>query len=278
MSKSKELSEFDRGSIVGCHLCGKSVREIADILQKSKSTVSDVIVKWKRRGSETAEKQIGISVNSRTVRREIKNLGFHGRAAAHKPNITPQNAKHRLQWCRAHRHWTVDMWETVLWSDESRFTVWESGGCVWVWWMPGERFFSDCIVLTVKFGGGSIMVWGCFSWFGLGPLIPVIGNMNSEICQVIYSQFGLAIHQNDHQARRRFVEWAQTEIAVVPDFHKRILFSDEAHFWLKGYVNKQNGRIWSEANPQVYVEAPLHPEKLTVWCALWAGGILLQKR
>ncbi|GFV34273.1 hypothetical protein TNCV_991941 [Trichonephila clavipes] len=77
---------------------------------------------------------------------------------------------------------------------------------------------------------------------------------------------------------QRFVEWAQNEIAVVPDFHKRILFSDEAHFWLNGYVNKQNCRIWSEANPQVYVETPLHPEKLTVWCALWAGGILLQKR
>ncbi|GFW43249.1 DUF4817 domain-containing protein [Trichonephila clavipes] len=42
------------------------------------------------------------------------------------------------------------------------------------------------------------------------------------------------------------------------------------HFWLNGYVNKQNCRIWSEANPQVYVETPLHPEKLTVWCALWA--------
>ncbi|GFV75335.1 putative transposable element [Trichonephila clavipes] len=97
-------------------------------------------------------------------------------------------------------------------------------------------------------------------------------------CQVIYSQFGLAIHQNDHQARRRFVEWTQNEIAVVPDFHKRILFSDEAHFWLNGYVNKQKCRIWSEANPQVYVETPLHPVKLTVWCALWAGGILLQKR
>ncbi|GFT40674.1 transposase [Trichonephila clavipes] len=95
--------------------------------------------------------------------------------------------------------------------------------------------------------------------------------------QVIYSQFGFAIHQNDHQARRRFVEWAQNEIAVVPDFHKRILFSDEAHFWLNGYVNKQKCRIWSEANPRVYVETPLHPEKLTVWCALWAGGIL-QKR
>ncbi|GFS60640.1 histone-lysine N-methyltransferase SETMAR [Trichonephila clavipes] len=102
--------------------------------------------------------------------------------------------------------------------------------------------------------------------------------LSEELIAVDGVNIGLAIHQNDHQARRRFVEWAQNEIAVVPDFHKRILFSDEAHFWLNGHVNKQNCRIWSEVNPQVYVETPLHPEKLTVWCALWAGGILLQKR
>ncbi|GFV16920.1 putative DD41D transposase [Trichonephila clavipes] len=90
-----------------------------------------------------------------------------------------------------------------------------------------------------------------------------------------YSKDNLvALHFKYDQARRRFVEWAQNEIAVVPDFHKRILFSDEAHFWFNGYVNKQNCHIWSEANPQVYIETPLHPEKLTVWCALWARGII----
>ncbi|GFV80444.1 DUF4817 domain-containing protein [Trichonephila clavipes] len=52
------------------------------------------------------------------------------------------------------------------------------------------------------------------------------------------------------------------------------LIDDEVHFWLNGYVNKQNCRIWSEANPQVFVETPLHREKLTVWCALQAGGII----
>ncbi|GFS93887.1 uncharacterized protein TNCV_5053421 [Trichonephila clavipes] len=74
----------------------------------------------------------------------------------------------------------------------------------------------------------------------------------------------LFMHESISEQRAvRFVEWAQNEIAVVPDFHKRILFSDEAHFWLNGYVSKQNCRICSEANPQVYVETPLHPEKLT---------------
>ncbi|GFU80242.1 transposable element Tc3 transposase [Trichonephila clavipes] len=39
------------------------------------------------------------------------------------------------------------------------------------------------------------------------------------------------------------------------------------HFWLYGYVNKQNCRIWSETNPQVYVETPLHPKN-------WLFGVL----
>ncbi|GFU97185.1 transposable element Tcb2 transposase, partial [Trichonephila clavipes] len=73
-------------------------------------------------------------------------------------------------------------------------------------------------------------------------------------------------------------EWDRMPQLVINSLIDSMPQSDEAHFLLNGYVNKQNCRIWSEANPQVYVETPLHPEKLTVWCALWAGGILLQKR
>ncbi|GFW29553.1 hypothetical protein TNCV_1549641 [Trichonephila clavipes] len=59
---------------------------------------------------------------------------------------------------------------------------------------------------------------------------------------------------------------------------KGVYLDEEAYFWLNDYVKKQNCRNWSEANPKVYVETQLHLEKLTVCCALWAGGILLQKR
>ncbi|GFW85548.1 hypothetical protein TNCV_852001 [Trichonephila clavipes] len=75
-----------------------------------------------------------------------------------------------------------------------------------------------------------------------------------------------------------FVEQRSTKKRFRGKGYSRTVRNDEAHFWLNGYVNKQNCRISSEANPQVYVETPLHPEKLTVWCVLWAGGILLQKR
>ncbi|GFW84952.1 uncharacterized protein TNCV_682401 [Trichonephila clavipes] len=43
-------------------------------------------------------------------------------------------------------------------------------------------------------------------------------------------------------------------------------------------VLRQSNDPTSFAKHNVKVKTPLHPEKLTVWCALWAGGILLQKR
>ena len=55
-------------------------------------------------------------------------MDFHGRAAAHKTKITMRNAKRRLEWCKARCHWTLEQWKHVFWSDESRFTIWQSDG------------------------------------------------------------------------------------------------------------------------------------------------------
>ena len=68
----------------------------------------------------------GSNVSTITFHRELHEMGFHGRAAAHKPKITMRNAKHQLEWCKAHRHWTQYKWKCILWNDESSFTNWQS--------------------------------------------------------------------------------------------------------------------------------------------------------
>ena len=79
---------------------------------------------------------------------------------------------------------------------------------------------------------------------------------------------------NDHLQRRQFADWAREKLAIDPDFGKKIIFSDEAHFWLNGFVNKQNCHIWGERNPQEIQQCSLHPEKVTIWCGFWSASII----
>jgi hypothetical protein len=53
MGRSGELSDFECGLVVGCHISKKSVRDIATLLKLPKSMAGDVIVKWKREGTTT---------------------------------------------------------------------------------------------------------------------------------------------------------------------------------------------------------------------------------
>lgn len=58
------------------------------------------------------------------------------------------------------------------------------------------------------------------------------------------------------------------------DFSSKIIMSDEAHFHLSGHVNTQNCRYWGTVNPRITHEQPLHPLKVTAWCAVYAGGVI----
>ena len=56
---------------------------------------------------------------------------------------------------------------------------------------------------------------------------------------------------------------------------KKIILSDEAHFDIGGYVNKQNCRIWDTfLCPHAYIENPTQPKRVTIWCGFWSKGII----
>ena len=78
----------------------------------------------------------------------------------------------------------------------------------------------------------------------------------------------------DLPQRHNFSTWALDKIAEDHLFPTKILFSDESHFRLNGYVNKLNCSIWGEEQLNAVQELPLYPLKTTVWCGLRDGWII----
>jgi hypothetical protein len=52
-----------------------------------------------------------------------------------------------------------------------------------------------------------------------------------------------------------------------------LFMTDEAHFHLSGFVNKQNFHDWSNVNPQQLHQKPLHSTRVTVWYGILSFGI-----
>ncbi|CAI9566145.1 unnamed protein product, partial [Staurois parvus] len=55
MGRSQDLSDSKRGTVIGCHLCNKSIRDISLLLNIPRSTVSGIITKWKQLGTTATQ-------------------------------------------------------------------------------------------------------------------------------------------------------------------------------------------------------------------------------
>jgi hypothetical protein len=84
-----------------------------------------------------------------------------------KPLISAVNRKKQLQFAREHKDWTIEQCKHVMWSDESRFTLFQNDGRLRMRRQPHPAMDHACIAPTVQASGGSVMIWGCFTWAGL---------------------------------------------------------------------------------------------------------------
>ena len=119
-----------------------------------------------------------VSTSVTVTKQRLRDAGLFGRRPAKKPYIKRKNQKARIRFAMEHRHWTTKQWSRVVWSDESKFNLFASDGIRYVRRPNGERMNVKYILPTVKHGGGNIMVWGCFSRDGVGPLHRVEGIMD----------------------------------------------------------------------------------------------------
>jgi transposase len=228
MGKYKEISLEKRGAIIALRNEGLSYRKIADKVSVSLKGVQSTISRFRDTGlyhdrdrkgrpkvtTKQEDKHIVVTskrnrrltaseicadvnrsrenpVSLTTVKRRLRSAGLKGCVAVKKPLLRPVNKRKRLEWALQHRNWTIEQWKNVLWTDESKFEIFGSRRRIYVRRSSSEKMAPQCLVPTVKHGGGSIMVWGCFSGHGIGDLIKIDGIMKKEDYKKILVRYAI---------------------------------------------------------------------------------------
>ena len=201
----------------------KSVRQIAELLDKPKSTIQDDIERWEEfktvedipgRGSK---KKIKINVVQRSNEKQLANrrrsandiwrelieeenetlsyatvlrqlnLKFLHVPCPRLILISPKNKEKRVKWVESHLTWRSAKWNTVVWSDEKIFELHPQTGKLMIRIMPDED--RDQFALPkVQQGGGRVMFWGAISHQGALILVKVEGWVNSDKYQKIMEE------------------------------------------------------------------------------------------
>ena len=110
----------------------------------------------------------------------MKESGLESYVKPKKPRLNPVQIKKRLIFARSHREHIFDYWKNVMFTDESKFNLYGPDGNKRAWRRPGSVLLDHHIRKMVKYGGGSMMVWGAICYKGVGKLVFVDGKMDSE--------------------------------------------------------------------------------------------------
>lgn len=223
MAPRKEYSTDLKQRIVELLKDGKTQQEVSKVTGCSQGMISNLWAKYKRTGSvkngirsgrprstsvnqdkhliticrkmrKSTSKQMNVewtkilktAVCDRTLRNRLHEHGYSFRKVKTKPLLSKKHRRERLRWAKQHRNWTIDVWNTVIFSDESRICV-GSGDDVgrFVWRLPSEKFHASCLKSSIKFPQG-IMIWGCMSSKGTGKLCILNTTVNANVyCEIL---------------------------------------------------------------------------------------------
>ncbi|GBN34002.1 hypothetical protein AVEN_143999-1 [Araneus ventricosus] len=181
--------------IIFHHSSGKSVRNIAKLVNLSHSTVQCVLKRFKeenwienkvRKGrpakltkrdqrfiirkfvknpclsalkvSTEFYEKCSTSISPEIVLRLLRAAGLNERYARRKFFVSAKNRKLRLSFTKSMLNKPETYWNNVLFADESKFYIFGSDGRIMVWRRKNEELNPKNLVGTVKYGGGGVFV------------------------------------------------------------------------------------------------------------------------
>ncbi|UYV60868.1 hypothetical protein LAZ67_1002642 [Cordylochernes scorpioides] len=99
----------------------------------------------------------GTRISRQTVYRRLHEGALYARRPMVCIPLTSAHRRARLNWCLEHHAWTHDQWANVLFSDESRFSLYTDSRRVFIWREPGTRYHPSNIREIDSFRGGSLL-------------------------------------------------------------------------------------------------------------------------
>ncbi|KAK3524916.1 hypothetical protein QTP86_011472 [Hemibagrus guttatus] len=112
--------------------------------------------------------------------------GLYGRVARWKPLLSKRYMTACLEFAKRHLKDPQTMRNKILWSEETKIELFQAS-CL-AWRKPGTAHHLANTIPTVKHGGGSIMLWGCFSAARTGRLVRIEGKMNAAMYRDILDE------------------------------------------------------------------------------------------
>jgi len=195
--RGKELTPWDRATIVSQRKAGLTYPEISKELGIALTTVKKTVKKHSAGDSTGHSKprsgrpkkhddrvhrriirfcrtapdatyaevieRLQLDVSKDTVRRILKEQGITNWRKKKRPALTKENARERLLFCRKYKAWSADDWKKVIWSDECSVERGTGKQQRWVFRTPQQKWDQHMIEPVKKGKDISVMIWAAFS-------------------------------------------------------------------------------------------------------------------
>ena len=122
----------------------------------------------------------GCNATKRTISNEILGNGLKSRRQKKTPLLMKQHSDARKKIIRQHKEKENSFSESLLWTDETKIELIGPNYRNHMWRTDGKAYSPKNTIPTVKFGGGNIMIWECFSAKDVAKISEINSKMNAQ--------------------------------------------------------------------------------------------------